>query len=73
MRTKDTTTSVDENLAYKVIHLGVPCDLLGSAMSVSAERGTKMEPSKFGVILTSGKTGAKILLPWNNIKAIKLG
>jgi hypothetical protein len=55
----------------KTIQLAVGCDLIGSNMSLSAERGTILELTPYGVEVRSKKTKRVIGITFANIKAME--
>jgi hypothetical protein len=54
-----------------VVQLGLGLDLIGSKMSVSSKNAT-LEISDIGIFMTSRKTKERVLLPWANVKGVKL-
>lgn len=58
-------------LAAKV-ELGLGTHLLGTMLSLKAQRGNELEITPLGIVATSGKNKRQVLIPWTNIKACEL-
>jgi hypothetical protein len=56
----------------KSVELGLGTHLLGTVLSIKAQRGTLLEVGRDGVTAVSGKNGRRVLVPWANIKACEL-
>lgn len=55
----------------KAVQFAVGCDLLGSKMSLSTNRGTELEATPLGVMAYSKSTGRYVLVPYPNCKGIE--
>lgn len=61
-----------KNQRIKTVQFAVGVDLLGSKMTLTAQRGTELELTGVGVMAHSRSTGRTVLIPFSNIKGLEL-
>lgn len=54
------------------VELGIGTHFLGAKTSLQATKGNELECTPLGIVATSGKNGTRILIPWPNVRGVKL-